>query len=144
LREKTIYLSGAMLDCTDAECRDWREYAKLHLKGVALDPMIRDYRASPMDGMKDMVENDKADIDRCDCVLVNFVKPSVGTSMEVLYGWERGKRIILVAPPEISVSPWLVYHSHHVFSAIEEAVAFINESDINVQSNSDKKNQIIR
>ncbi|MDQ6785812.1 MAG: nucleoside 2-deoxyribosyltransferase [Acidobacteriota bacterium] len=139
MKEKTIYLSGAMLDCTDAECRDWREYAKLHLTGAALDPMIRDYRASPMDGMTDMVENDKADIDACDIVLVNFVKPSVGTSMEVLYGWERGKKVILVAPPEISVSPWLVYHSHRVFPAIEEAVAFINESDINFRSASDEK-----
>jgi len=138
LKEKTIYLSGAMLDCTDAECRDWREYAKLHLRGTSLDPMIRDYRANPMDGMKDMVENDKADIDACDIVLVNFVKPSVGTSMEVLYGWERGKKIILVAPPEISVSPWLVYHSHHVFAVIEGAVAFINELDINFQSESNK------
>ena len=129
MKEKTIYLSGAMLDCTDAECRDWREYAKLHLQGTSLDPMIRDYRNRPMDGMTDMVENDKADIDACDIVLVNFVKPSVGTSMEVLYAWERGKKIILVAPPEIVVSPWLIYHSHRVFARVEDAVAFINESN---------------
>lgn len=124
--EKTIYLSGAMLDCTDAECRDWREYCKANLKGRSLDPMIRDYRENPMDGMRDMVENDKADIDSCDVVLVNFVKPSVGTSMEVLYGWERGKRVVLVAAPDINVSPWLVYHSHKVFQTVEAAVAFIN------------------
>ncbi len=129
MKAKIVYLSGAMLDCTDEECRDWREYAKLHLKCVALDPMIRDYRKRPMDGMRDMVENDKRDIDACDTVLVNFVKPSVGTSMEVLYGWERGKNIILVAPAETVVSPWLVYHSHHVFPKIEDAVRFINESD---------------
>lgn len=130
MKEKIVYLSGAMLDCTDAECRDWREYAKQHLNCVALDPMIRDYRARPMDGMRDMVENDKADIDTCDTVLVNFVKPSVGTSMEVLYGWERGKNIILVAPRKIVVSPWLVYHSHQLFQTIEDAVKYINESEI--------------
>jgi hypothetical protein len=128
LKEKTVYLSGAMLDCTDAECRDWRDYAKKHLNALALDPMIRDYRKRPMDGMIDMVENDKADIDTCDTILVNFVKPSVGTSMEVLYGWERGKNIILVAPPETNVSPWLVYHSHRVFQRIEDAVEYINEA----------------
>ena len=60
-----------MLGCTDEECRDRREYAKLHLKGTALDPMIRDYRDRPMDGMTYMVESDKADIDACDIVLVN-------------------------------------------------------------------------
>ncbi len=129
LKERIVYLSGAMLDCTDEECRDWREFAKENLNGVALDPMIRDYRDRPMDGMVDMVENDKADIDGCNAILVNFVKPSVGTSMEVLYGWERGKKIVLVAPPEISVSPWLVYHSHHVFHTVDDAIAFINETD---------------
>ena len=129
-REKTVYLSGAMLGCTDEECRDWREYAKLHLKGTALDPMIRDYRDKPMEGMMDMVINDKADIDTCDIVLVNFVKPSVGTSMEVLYGWERGKKIVLVAPRDTVISPWLVYHSHYLFHTLDDAVKFINKSDI--------------
>lgn len=118
-----------MLGCTDGECRDWREQVKQSLACRTLDPMVRDYRDRPMDGMMDMVENDKADIDRCDAVLVNFVKPSVGTSMEVLYGWERGKTIILVAPRNIQISPWLVYHSHHLFNTVEDAVAFINESD---------------
>ena len=129
MKERKVYLSGAMLDCTDEECRDWREFAKRNLKGVSLDPMIRDYRERPMDGMVDMVENDKADIDACDTVLVNFVKPSVGTSMEVLYGWERGKKIVLVAPIETTVSPWLIYHSHQLFHTIEDAVTYINEMD---------------
>lgn len=129
MQGKIVYLSGAMLDCTDEECRDWRESAKQYLNGIALDPMIRDYRNNPMDGMTEMVEKDKADLDECDVVLVNFVKPSVGTSMEVLYGWERGKKIVLIAPPETSVSPWLVYHSHHVFPTLSEAVAFINDLD---------------
>ncbi len=129
MKEKTIYLSGAMLGCTDEECRDWREYAKLHLTGKAFDPMVRDYRDRPMDGMMDMVVNDKADIDACNIVLVNFVKPSVGTSMEVLYAWERGKKVILVAPCETVVSPWLVYHSHKVFHSVAEAVKYINQTD---------------
>jgi hypothetical protein len=129
LKEKIIYLSGAMLGCTDEECRDWREYAKQNLNGVSLDPMIRDYRERPMDGMVDMVENDKADIDLCDVVLVNFVKPSVGTSMEVLYGWERGKKVVLVAPRDTVISPWLVYHSHQLFHTVEDAVKYINKMD---------------
>jgi len=115
-----------MLGCTDSECRDWREYAKKHLNCATLDPMVRDYRDRPMDGMRDMVLNDKADIDNCDIVLVNFVKPSVGTSMEVLYGWERGKSIILVAPSDPIISPWMIYHSHTVFHKVEDAVAHIN------------------
>ncbi len=128
LSEKVVYLSGAMLGCTDEECRDWREYAKQHLRCATRDPMVRDYRGREMEGMIDMVENDKADIDASDVVLVNFIKPSVGTSMEVLYAWERGKTVILVTPQSVVISPWLVYHSHHVFHAVEDAVAHINRT----------------
>jgi len=117
-----------MLGCTDEECRDWREYAAQHLRCATLDPMVRDYRGREMEGMVDMVESDKADINGCDIVLVNFIKPSVGTSMEILYAWERNKKVVLVAPHDMVISPWLVYHSHHVFHAIEEAVAFINQT----------------
>ncbi len=126
-KEKIVYLSGAMLGCTDEECRDWREHAKQNLNCRALDPMVRDYRDRPMDGMLDMVVNDKADIDACDTLLVNFVRPSVGTSMEVLYAWERGKHVVLVAPHGVIVSPWLVFHSHHVFHSVDDAVRHINE-----------------
>ncbi|MCA1602547.1 MAG: nucleoside 2-deoxyribosyltransferase [Acidobacteria bacterium] len=126
MREKIVYLSGAMLGCTDEECRDWREYTKQHLRCATRDPMVRDYRGREMEGMIDMVENDKADIDASDVVLVNFVKPSVGTSMEVLYAWERSKKVILIAPQSTVISPWLVYHSHHVFPTVEDAVAHIN------------------
>lgn len=124
----SVYLSGAMLGCTDDECRDWREYAKQHLKFKALDPMVRDYRDRPMDGMTDMVVNDKLDIDGCHTVLVNFIKPSVGTSMEVLYAWERGKTVVLVAPPGAELSPWLVYHSHHLFDSMADAIRHINDT----------------
>ena len=129
ISNKTVYLSGAMLGCSDDECRDWREFAKRELRCRTLDPMIRDYRDNLMDGMLDMVLNDKADIDASDAILVNFLKPSVGTSMEVLYGWERGKMIVLIAPGNSIVSPWLIYHSHHVFPSVEEAVAFMNHAE---------------
>lgn len=124
---KMVYLSGAMLGCTDEECRDWREYAKQHLRCLTRDPMVRDYRGREMDGMVDMVDNDKADIDDCDALLVNYIKPSVGTSMEILYGWERGKKVILIAPRDTVISPWLIYHSHHVFHAVDDAITYINE-----------------
>jgi len=118
-----------MLGCSDNECRDWREFVKRRLRCRTLDPMIRDYRDNLMDGMLDMVLNDKADIDASDAILVNFVKPSVGTSMEVLYGWERGKTIVLIAPSDAVISPWLIYHSHYVFPSVEEAVAFMNHAE---------------
>ena len=131
MKEKIVYLSGGMLGCMDEECRDWREYAKRQLRCATRDPVaVRDYRGREMEGMVDMVESDKADIDECDTLLVNYVKPSVGTSMEVLYAWERGKIVILVAPQNVVISPWLVYHSHHLFHTVEDAVAHINQTSL--------------
>jgi hypothetical protein len=52
-----------------------------------LDPMDRDYRGKEDESVKDIVEGDKADIDWADAVIAYCPKPSVGTSMEVLYCW---------------------------------------------------------
>ena len=43
---------------------------------------------------REIVEFDKIDIQRSDVIMVNYVKPSVGTSMEVCYAWTIGKPII--------------------------------------------------
>ena len=76
-----------------------------------------------------MVEDDKADIDSCEFVLVNYIKPSVGTSMEILYAWERGKKVVLVARRDDVLSPWLMYHSHHIFFDLKDAITYINDSN---------------
>lgn len=89
--------------------------------------MTRDYRGREMEpGIAvEIVENDKADIDQCDVLLVMFTKPSVGTSMEILYAHERGKRIIIVSDQTAVLSPWLLYHSHGRFNSVREACADI-------------------
>jgi hypothetical protein len=56
----------------------------LYLKETALDPMIRDYCNKLMEGMMDMVINDKADINAGHTALVNFVKPGAGTYESVI------------------------------------------------------------
>ena len=128
-KDRIVYLSGAMLGCSDAECKDWREYAKRRLKCDTRDPVVlRDFRGREQEGVVEVVEKDKADIDDCDIVLVNFIRPSVGTSMEILYAWERGKTVVLVAPQGAVISPWLLYHSHKVFPALDDAIASINET----------------
>ena len=86
-KDRIVYLSGAMLGCSDAECKDWREYAKRRLKCDTRDPaVLRDFRGREQEGVIEVVEKDKADIDDCDIVLVNFIRPSVGTSMEIQPG----------------------------------------------------------
>ena len=124
MSEVAIYLGGPINGCTDDECMTWRET----LKGAAphvtwVDPMARDYRGREADDYQEIVEGDKADIDRCDAMIVNYVKPSVGTSMEILYAWQRGIPVVVVAAPDAVISPWLRYHSRRIVASLTEALS---------------------
>lgn len=85
--------------------------------------MIRDYRGREDGNEDEIVEQDKADIDVCEALLVYYDRPSVGTSMEVLYAWERGKAVFVVNPQRLALSPWLRYHSHAVTPDLDIACA---------------------
>ena len=125
---KTVYLCGHINGCTDAECTDWREFVKAKWWGNTLDPMRRDYRGKEDDSVNEIVELDKIDIMRSDALLVNYDKPSVGTSMEVFYAFERGKYVVVVAAEGARISPWLRYHSHAITHSFETALNLINEA----------------
>lgn len=119
-----VYLCGPINGRSDDDCKGWREYAKERLTNT-VDPMARDYRGRELDPgiAREIVENDKRDIDTCDALLVFYDKPSVGTSMEVLYSWDRGKRIVVVNKSDKPLSPWLVYHVSEVYSDLDTALA---------------------
>jgi len=122
----TIYLAGPILGCNDSECKDWRELAKKILPAEKFfDPMARDYRGCEDNHIKEIVEDDKKDIDASDILVVYYNKPSVGTSMEIIYAWERNKTVLIVVPPGLQVSPWLKYHSHGIFKSLAEVAAEI-------------------
>jgi nucleoside 2-deoxyribosyltransferase len=117
-----VYLCGPINGRSDDDCKTWREAAKAVLPDT-LDPMRRDYRGKESEAWREIVELDKIDVASCDALLVYFDRPSVGTSMEMLYAWERGKRIVLVNRSAAQLSPWLVYHSHKVCASLDEALA---------------------
>jgi nucleoside 2-deoxyribosyltransferase len=119
-----VYLCGSINGCSDEECKNWRDYAKIKIPYV-VDPMRRDYRGIENISIRDIVELDKKDIDGSDIVLVNYNKPSVGTSMEILYAYERNRIVITVAKDASSISPWLKYHSDCMFNNIDDAINYI-------------------
>ncbi len=128
---RAIYLAGPINGCTDEQAKGWRETAAVLfvMDGWAiLDPMARDYRGKENEAVNEIVEGDKADIDACDGVLVWFERPSVGTSMEVLYAWERGIPVVVVNRSGKPASPWLTYHARAVCSSASEALAALNEA----------------
>jgi nucleoside 2-deoxyribosyltransferase len=123
----TTYLCGPIAGRSDQDCHNWRTEAKQHLYGQVLDPMSRDYRQDFVGKECEIVELDKQDIRNADALLVHYDKPSVGTSMEVLYAWERGKYIVIVnASGQEHISPWLVYHSMIVVQSITYGCSLIN------------------
>lgn len=112
---KLIYLCGPIHGRSDADCMAWRYLATEMWLGEVLDPMRRDARGRMhQEGVeKEVVEADKRDIDQCAGLLVYFDRPSVGTSMEILYAWQMGKPVVLLnasGQPNANISLWLRYH----------------------------------
>ncbi len=107
-----VYLAGPIDD-------DWRDDITTRLTRlghIAKSPMVRDYRGNEEDSADEIVSSDKADIDASEVIIAYCPKPLVDTSMEVLYAWERGRRVVVYVPFGAKVSPWLRYHSHVILT----------------------------
>lgn len=123
-----IYLAGPINGRTDAECKNWREQCKEVLGAErCFDPMSRDYRGRELEPgiARTIVEQDKRDIFASDAVLVYFDKPSVGTSMEVLFAWDHRLPVFVVNASGAPLSPWLLYHATAFFSDLDAALEHI-------------------
>ena len=127
----TVYLAGPMLGRSDDDCKVWREKMIDSVMDVNFNnPMDRDYRDKKIeDGVdRDIVEHDKRDIDLSEIVVVHYDKPSVGTSMEILYAFDRGKYILLINRSKKRLSPWLTYHASNIVKTLKEAIEVIDEA----------------
>lgn len=124
VRKKTVYLSGGIMNFSTEDTHDWREYCKKNLKHDTIDPTRISYKGREP---REIVELDKNDIDNSTHVLVNFIRPSVGTSMEVLYAWEKGKPVFIINETGQELSPWLLYHSNAIFPSLKAAVDHLND-----------------
>lgn len=126
-----VYLCGPINGCTDSEAKDWREALKgsvlAQWRTIFIDPMKRDYRGREAESYREIVDLDKRDVRNADVVLVNYSKPSVGTSMEMFYAWTIGTPVILWCAPDAIISPWLRYHSTSIVNSLDQAVAKILE-----------------
>lgn len=123
-----VYLGGPINGCTDEEATGWRDEVAAWLNDhghTPVDPMVRDYRGREMEPgiAKEIVERDKDDIMGSDLLLMSCPKPSVGTSMEILFGHRFGKAIIAVIPDDgRDPSPWLVYHADIYRGSVLDAI----------------------
>ena len=125
-----IYLSGPIMDEFHGNAREWREQAKVLLGGrfLLLDPMRRKFVDRQVDSANEIVEFDLQDVRDADLLLVNYNKPSIGTSMEVFYAaHDLGKFVVGFSPFEFrDCSPWMVRYCTKILRDLEDAAAYIN------------------
>jgi len=129
----TIYLAGPINNCTDTECKNWREMARLYFESEdvtdeigrvrILDPMRRDYRGREMDaGVRHLiVKGDKTDIRQADILLVYSPKPSYGTIMEFYDAYVYQNKWVVIVNADEFASPWLDEHCDYRLPTFQEA-----------------------
>lgn len=129
--KKTIYLSGPIMDEHEGTAREWRESAKKMLgdKFYLLDPMRRKFVDRQVDSANEIVEFDLQDVRDADLLLVNYNRPSIGTSMEVFYAaHDQGKFVVAFSPLEFKdCSPWMAKYCTKILPDLESAVQYIND-----------------
>lgn len=128
---KRIYLCGPIMEAHPEESKPWRQRAKERLAGrfVLLDPMRRDFRDRELDSANEIVEFDLQDIRDADLLLVNYSKPSIGTSMEVFYASHvLGKFVIAFSPHAFQdMSPWMVRYCTKILPDLESALTYVEK-----------------
>ncbi|MFA6102095.1 MAG: nucleoside 2-deoxyribosyltransferase domain-containing protein [Victivallaceae bacterium] len=128
-KKKTIYLSGPIMDEHAGHAREWRESAKVLLgkNFDTLDPMRRKFVDRQVDSANEIVEFDLQDVRDADIILVNYNKPSIGTSMEVFYAaHDLGKFVVAFSPFSfVDCSPWMVRYCTKILPSLEEGCEYI-------------------
>lgn len=126
---KKIYLSGPIMDECSGTAREWRDAAKAMLGDSfqLLDPMRRKFVDRQVDSANEIVEFDLQDVRDADIILVNYNKPSIGTSMEIFYAsHDLGKFVVAFSPFEYrDCSPWMVRYCTKILPDLETAVSYI-------------------
>ena len=117
------------MDEHEGIAREWRKAASSMLKDEfeLLDPMRRNFRDKEVDSANEIVEFDLLDIKNSDIILVNYDKPSIGTSMEVFHASQNlGKFVIAFSPYSfVNCSPWMVKYCTKILPSLEEACLYL-------------------
>lgn len=120
-----VYLAGPIFQQSDAACNDWRAKFKACSMFRWFDPMARDYRGREDSAYAEIVEGDKADIDKCKALIAKVTTPSAGTSMEILWAWLNETPVIVITNGR--VSPWVRYHATDICASEEAALQKLKE-----------------
>lgn len=125
-----IYLCGGIKDLNVEDQTVWRDKAVEELDEFKIfNPMRRNFRNCEFQSQNEIVSLDKKDIIDCDILLVNATKPSWGTAMEIMFGFDRHKIIVaFTGKTYTEVSPWVAFHATRICETLEEAIAYIKKN----------------
>lgn len=129
MEAKKIYLCGPIMEEYQGRAREWRREARLLLQSQfrLLDPMRRNFQDRQVDSANEIVEFDLQDVRDADILLVNYCKPSIGTSMEVFYAaHDLGKFVVCFSSYHFEdCSPWMVRFSTKILPSLEAACEYL-------------------
>lgn len=112
-----IYLAGPIPTQKKWREKITKELIKCNKNLIIYNPESFENTQSPMT----IVNYDKSIIRNCDLLIANITRLSAGTSMEILYAWERDIPVLLIANKE-EANPWLVFHSSFIVKTLDEAI----------------------
>ncbi len=128
---RKIYLCGPIMDEVEGHAREWRSTATdtLQTDFVLLNPMRRNFKDREVDSANEIVEFDLQDVREADIILVNYNKPSIGTSMEVFYASHvLGKFVVAFSPFTFDqCNPWMVRFCTKILPSLESSLDYIRE-----------------
>lgn len=156
---KKVYLAGPISGCSYAGCTSWRDdVAKMFPLNVeCLSPMrakealravecltSEQYGHHFLCSDKEVLGRDFNDCQNADVILVNFLgaaKPSIGTCMEIAWGYQLQKPVVLVMEPDnVHSHPMIRAASNFIYGSITEAVhatcAILNTKPLAPSANS--------
>lgn len=132
----TVYLAGSIrqeiLDKKDEVAIDWRDdwQRKLEKQGYRVLSPMRHKRNKNYDYTPRLCHRDLMDVQKADFVLVNYLRPSVGTAFEICYAvYVCRKEVIVVNNSGFDtekLSPWIRHHAGEIVNTIEEAIEVLN------------------
>ena len=134
MKEKMkIYLGGPIAGASIEELHGWRDQVKKELSSYTfLDPTDRVYSKEEEMSSKivnEIITLDKVDISISEIIFVNLSLigklKCIGSIMELIYAFEKGKFVVVIMPTDSAVSPWITYHSHFVVNSIAEGCKVI-------------------
>lgn len=125
---KLVYTAGPLFQCSVSEGVGWRHEVKQLLgEQHVLDPTSWEHHPDETQlsdsQVRQLVERDLCEIDKCDALLWNLWKPSVGSAQEAWYAKQQGKLVVVVKVGPVQA--WARYVADRVTDSLSDGCIWL-------------------